>query len=688
MKPYLHTPQRHFTPHRLARCIAALPFAVLTPAALAQQSPALLPEVVVTSAPLGAAAGAQPASVLVGDALTLKKSTSIAETLDRELGVASTYFGPNAARPVIRGMDGDRIKVLNNSGAAQDVAGLSFDHATPIDPLVIDRLEVLRGPAAMLYGGSAVGGVVNALDNRIPSSKIDALSGTVELRGASASSERSASFVVETPLTADKVWALHVDGFSRSNLSAAVPIALPCVSAVAKRICNTDAQARGGAVGVSRQLSQGYFGVALSTYTSLYGTPAEDEVKIDMKSHRLAVMGEQRGLVGLFSAISGQINATRYTHTELDAGVPATEFKKNGTDGRLELTQQTSPFAWGKLSGTTGLSFERSVFSAIGDEAFVPENTTQHTALFTAQSLATRWGALSLGGRIEQVKVNSKGGAQTDYLGNAKFTAANRSFTPTSLALGTVVKINDAWQWTANLSRNERAPAGYELYANGAHIATGAYEIGDVNLSKERSRNVDFALKWGANGHSASLGGFYNRFSNYINLANTGSLIGEDGDPAGTDLTLYRYAPVAARFMGLEAQGAYKVSAAWRFDAKLDILRANDTTSGEALPRISPARLTLAAHYAANQWQTKLEWALNAAQKRVPAFDLLGATASYNVVNLSLGYRQKSSWDALWFLRLDNATNRLGYNATTIDTVRGKSPIVGRNLKIGVQLAF
>jgi iron complex outermembrane recepter protein len=669
--------------------LSTLLFAVFAVKAQTQMPEELtLPTLVVTTSPLGAGASAIPAQALFGDELTFKKTNTIGQTLDRQLGVSATYFGPNASRPVIRGLDGDRIKMLHNGGHSHDVAGLSFDHATPIDPLVVERLEVLRGPSTLLHGGSAVGGVVNAIDNRISKSSVDSLSGLVELRGNSASKERSASALVETPLSDDKSWALHVDGFKRHAQSAAVPVALTCMGLDSKRICNTAVNASGGAIGVSKVWSQGYLGASVTQYKTLYGTPAEEAVSIDMSSRRLSVMGEYTGLTGLFQSLSGQINSTRYAHTELDAGLPATQFKKQGADARFELKQRGINFSRGALSGTSGLSIEREQFSATGSEAFVPPNQSQRFALFTVQNLKQTFGAISLGGRVERNTLDSYGGTQTDYLGNDKFVASQRQFNTFNLALGSVINLNPRWQLTGNLSSSQRAPTAYELYANGVHIATGAYEQGNPALAKELSRNIDVALKWQNGGHSLSMGGFYNRFSSYINLANTGSLIGENADPSGTDLALYRYQPTQAQFKGLEVQSKLKLSPNWNVDGKFDVLQAKDVGTGQALPRIAPMRLTLGANYAADAWQASIEWAHNAAQKRVPQYDSAGSTASYSLVNVKVSYRTKSNADMLWFVKLDNAFNRLGYNATTIDTVRAKSPVVGRNLSVGLQFGF
>jgi iron complex outermembrane receptor protein len=199
-----------------------------------------LPTVTVTAQALGAGEAAVPSTVLTGAQLTVQKEATLGETLSRELGVSTTGFGANASRPVIRGLDANRIKLLNNGATSHDVSGLSFDHATPIDPLVVQRIEVLRGPATLLFGGGAVGGVINAIDNRIPSDRIDGLSGTVELRGDTAQRGGSASAVIETALTKD--WMLHVDAFKRRSASTRVSVKLPCTingAAVLEKRCVT-----------------------------------------------------------------------------------------------------------------------------------------------------------------------------------------------------------------------------------------------------------------------------------------------------------------------------------------------------------------------------------------------------------------------------------------------------------------
>ncbi|MET0210601.1 MAG: TonB-dependent receptor plug domain-containing protein, partial [Burkholderiaceae bacterium] len=262
--------------------LALVPLAGAAASAVAPshaQVPSTLPPVVVTGNPLASDGIATPSSVLAGDGLVLRRGSSLGDTLDGLPGVSSSYFGPNANRPVIRGQDGDRIRVLNNAGATLDASALSFDHAVPLDPLVVQRIEVLRGPAALLYGGSAVGGVVNAIDNRIPTAPIGGVGGAVELRGGGASGERSASGLIET---GGSGFALHADAFQRRTDDLRVPDFDRPVDGGGferrDRIVNSASDAKGGALGGSMVWDHGYLGLAADTYRNDYGTVAEEDV--------------------------------------------------------------------------------------------------------------------------------------------------------------------------------------------------------------------------------------------------------------------------------------------------------------------------------------------------------------------------------------------------------------------------
>ncbi len=485
------------------------PLAVAAMAACAchTASATTLAPVTVTGNPFNATDSIAPSEALSGATLLLRSQSTLGETLDGLAGVSSTYFGSNASRPVIRGLDGDRIRVLQNSGASVDAAGHSFDHAVPSDPISLSRIEVLRGPGALLYGGSAVGGVVNMLDNRIAQEplfdKEGGVSGKVHLGAATGNAEKSGAVLLET---GDERTTFHADAFVRSSGDVAAP--LP-----AGVMANSAATTRGGAVGGTWFGDNTRLGVSASAYRSNYGTVAEDTVTIGMQSNRYALEWDVNKLGGWIQNLEFRASHGDYQHTEYDAGVAGTVFQNTGNDVRI--TARHTPI--GDWQGVMGVQWDSSRFSATGAEAFAPFSRTDQTALFVLEELpfstALTSGRISVGARWESVQVESFGNPDA-----SRFTPASRSFSPQSYALGGLWNIAPNWQLTGNISYSERAPKDYELFANGAHVATHAYEIGNANATVEQSTNMDIGVKWKDNGNKNifQLSTFVNRFNNYL----------------------------------------------------------------------------------------------------------------------------------------------------------------------------
>ncbi len=636
---------------------------------------ATLKEITVTGNPLGATDLIAPAASYSGAGLLLRRGTTIGETLDGTPGVSSTYFGPNASRPVIRGLDGDRIRILSNGGAMPDASGLSFDHAVTADPISLERIEVLRGPGALLYGGTAVGGVVNLIDNRIPREPLQGVTGKLDYGLTRGNSGAGGGFMVEGGN--DRV-ALHADAFSRSAGDVRAPVTLACtksgVTTLARRVCNSDSEVRGGAVGGSVFFDQGFLGASVSRYRSDYGTVAEDEVTIGMKSTRKAVEGQLRN-VGPLQSLKFQAGHTDYRHTEFDAGAPGTVFSNKGADVRIEARHGKL----GPLDGVVGVQLDSSRFSAVGDEAFAPFSRTRQSAVFVHEELTTAWGRVSLGARSERVRVESFGNPDV-----ARFTPGSRQFNPSSYALGALWNVAPRWQLTANLARTERAPRDYELFADGSHVATAAYELGSAALGVERSTQADVGLQWKQGAHRFSLNAFANRFAKYIALESTGNIT--DGLPE------FAYRAVRARFVGLEASGNLRlVDVAQTLDLELraDSVRATNQATGQPLSRIAPLRTGATLAWAKGPWGARLGLDRVAGQGRVPVGEL--ATPGYTLWNAALTWRMKApSANLLWYAKLDNVGNKLAYSASSIltQTTPGKVPLPGRSLKLGVQAVF
>jgi iron complex outermembrane receptor protein len=699
---------------RTASAIALACGCVFASAQTPARVDALPPSVLITADPLGSGLFelAAPASVIESTELRWRAQGSLGETVGQSPGVASTWFGPASSRPVIRGLDGDRIRVLSGSLGMLDASSLSFDHAVPIDPLAVTRIEIVRGAAALLYGGNAVGGLVNALTNRIPEAPFTGLRGSVEARAGGAEAERATAGLVEIgngrlALHADGFWRaasdLRIPGFARSarqrDADAAAGNTVPQPTG---RVPNTFARADGGSLGASLTFDSGFAGLAYTAHNTTYGSPAETNVAIDMKSERLDYGAEWRNPGGAITGVKWKGAHTDYAHREIDAGAVGTTFRNKGFETRVELAH--APV--GPLRGVFGLHVGDTRFSALGDEAFVPTTRTRSHALFVYEE--AQFGRLKLlgGVRHERTVLRSRGDPGLENFADplapvARFAAdAARSFAGTSASLGAVVSLARAWTLSANLSRTERAPTHYELFANGPHVATGAYEVGNPGFGLEKSRSLDAGLKWRSGPHSAGVSAFTTRFDNFVTLVGTGQRRAGDGsfeDPLtpGTSTTgetelsnetVYRAVP--ARLRGLEFESRWRLGqprGAVFLDLGFDLVTATNLASGDGLARIPPKRLRAAMNYVTERHQLRAEVLRAAAQRRVPAGEL--TTDGYTLVSvvattrLRFGERQVTAW-----LRGTNLLDREARLATSF--LRDSVPLGGRALTAGVRLDF
>ena len=655
-----------------------------------------LDTVVITGNPLGSVQIAAPVSVLAGDGLVLRRGSSLGDTLSGLPGVSSTYFGPNANRPVIRGLDGDRVRILSNAGASIDASSLSYDHAVPIDPLIVDRIEVLRGPGALFYGGSAVGGVVNTLDNRIPRAPLSGFSGAAEARLGGAARERSGAALIES---GNDRFAVHADVFGRDTSNLRVPRYTPVADGVpldrSRRVRNSAAETSGGALGGSlffgggAEPMRGHIGLSVDTYDSDYGITAEPDVKIKLKRDHVGFASELKITDGPLRALRLNANYTDYQHKEIEgSGAVGTVFSSTGYDLRLEAEHAQ----FGPLRGVVGVQHEDFDFSALGEEAFVPKTNTRKTGLFALEELAWVGGTLSTGARFEYVEVDSRGDAGA---GSPKFgNALQRNFSLHSFSLANVTPLSPTWSLTGTLGTTERAPTYFELYANGVHAATGAYEQGNTRLKAERGSNLDLALQWKTETDQLRLGTFYSRFSRFISLDASGERVDESGTvvPDGTpdSVPFYRFSSVKAHLYGVEIDGRKRLlDSPWTLDGttKFDATRATNRTTSEPLPRIAPWRLNLGLDAARGPWAARFEVDHSARQSRVPDTDR--PTAGHTLVNLSLSQRISVNLaDAIWFVKLTNLGNERAFSASTIQTLRGLSPLPGRALQVGMRVTF
>lgn len=633
-------------------------------AALAEETTLInVPSVAVTGNPLGVSSDelVVPVSVLNGRELSLRRESTLGETLNGIPGVSSTNFGPNASRPVIRGLDAERVRIMQNGIGILDASSLSFDHAVSLDPLVIEQVDVVRGPAALLYGGSAVGGVVNAIDHRIPTEKLEDVAGRGEIRFGGAENQKNGAVVIDA---GNGLFAIHGDAYKRKTDDLDIPGY--AVSSRKSRADGTPREKRGtlvnsasdgdgGALGASLTFDKGYAGISWSTFQDEYGTVAEPGVRIQMDSGRWDFASEIREIASPIERVKVRLAHTDYQHQEIEDGEVGTTFRNRGMEGSLEAAHTKI----GNLSGVIGFQFQNSRFEALGDEAFVPSNSTQSQALYLYEELPIENLKLSFGGRVGHTRVESNGGD--------KFGAADSSsFNPNSVALGGLYTFSENWSFATNLSHTERAPSYFELYANGPHLATGQFEVGDASMKKERSNGLDAQIRWKSGGHSFNFGGYYTRFSNFIALLDTGNTRGLDGElnPADLDndgvadgsgegiLPEATFTAVPAVFKGVEAEGKFAVNDYLAFTLRGDYVRATNRDTGDPLPRISPLRLGAGLQYQKSSFGARLDVLRAFKQDRTAPNEL--ETGGYTNISAMLTYKLPTKLNLELFARANN----------------------------------
>ena len=501
-------------------------------------------QIVVTATPLGRTVEelAQPTTILRGAELAKKQSTSIGEMLSQEPGMSSTYFGPVSSRPVIRGQYGERVRVLVNGLDSLDASALSEDHQTTVDGLLADRIEIVRGPATLLYGSGAAGGLVNVVDTRFIEEPIDKpFSAGIAIGADSAVGKRDAA--IRSHFGSESI-AFSVDYFARSTDNIEIPGFAESAALIAAEeaegggaeegeeafgvVENTDSETSGGAAGVSFVGDRGFFGVSISSFESEYGVPGhhheeegpgmpppvEDEeefVRIDLEQTRVDAKGEYDLDGNILSRIRFRAAVSDYKHTELEGAEIGTIFDVQGMDNRLELRHAP----WGGLEGAVGIQYKRVDFDAIGDEAFVPTSDTTRMSLFVFEELRLNdsW-VIQVSARFEDQEIS--GATLGEQYDDGGFGAS----------IGAVWRPVKDIRISANLARTERHPTTAELYADGPHIAAQRYERGSVVLGNgildlEESTNLDLTVHGDTGPIEWTITGFINSVDNYILLQPT-----------------------------------------------------------------------------------------------------------------------------------------------------------------------
>jgi iron complex outermembrane recepter protein len=653
------------------------------PPSLTDDAPVILDSIVVTASPFARSQAelTSATSVLAGRDLALQQQPTLGETLSAQPGMSSTYFGPGASRPLIRGLGGDRIRILQNGTGTQDASVTSPDHAVSVEPFLVKRIEIVRGPASLLYGSSAVGGVVNVIDHRIETEMpAKPFSGSIDARYGTGADEFAYGGITDIAFaqTDTHAFVLHLDGFKRKSDDVRIPgFADPSNPVNKGRLTNSAVDSEGASIGLSYVSDTFDAGLNYNGFNSLYGTVAEPDVEIDLRQRRVDFAAEVKQDFGIFTGARLKFGTADYKHVELEGGAPGTTFTNTGYDGRLELLH--SPLAG--FTGAWGIQTQRSDFNVVGAEAFMPPALTENHALFIFEE--TKTGALTwqAGARVENQSIDTRA--------NANFPVAqSRNETTLSVSGGVVYAINPAYALAFSVTGTERAPNAQELYSNGPHIGTAAYETGDPGLDTEKFLGAELSLRKLTGFVTGSFNLFANRFNGYIFEQDTGTI--DPGDPLdpNDDLPIYQFVQRDALFYGAEVETLWHLHASDRhtLDLKLNIdCTVAEESNGDPLPRIPPIKGLIGLAWTGGPWNAGTDWELVAKQDRsapgetdTEGYTLLSAYAGYRFVQGPVTYDL--------FVRGSNLTNEDARVHTSF--LKDIAPLPGRSITFGLRASF
>lgn len=688
-------------------------------------------------------------SVLSGDALKLQQGDTLGKTLENQMGVSNASFGPGVGVPVIRGLSGSRVRIMQDGIGSHDASFLSPDHAVAIEPLFAEQIEVVRGPATIRYGGNAIGGTVDVKDNRIPERLPDhGVGGAAETRFDTNADGSNSAFKLD--LGRDML-ALRVGGFYRNRNDTEIPGAAIDNAAIRQQfgldsvvktlgdIPNTDSESQGGSAGLSWLGETGMAGMAVSHLDNRYGIPKITQgldpseleglelilpdIDPDLLAEFSDIFGEEAlnpsvrilmrqtrydfktewypGLRGL-EKIKFRYGLVDYSHTEFEGGLPFTTFDNQVGEGRFEIDHKL----FDNFTGTFGAQWQERTFSALGIETFVPQTQSDNLGLFTLQKL--RWGdwTLEAGLRTERVRIDPL----ADTL---KFPAPpgqpaifppvklpdSLNFRADSASLSARWDVADSAALTLALSRAKRAPDIQELLAIGPHLSTRAFEIGNVRLGNETVNLLDLGLDWHTERLAAKINAYYNHTENYIyQKLQAGAFYSVDESKFYADcvslvdcLPIYAYSQRSARFLGYEAEAqAILAETGW---GQLKLSLFSDWVRGrfadgdrDDVPRLPPLRFGAEIGLGGQHWNTALRYTRAEAQTHPGNGET--ETAGYHLLGASADYHWRGAepLDVWLFAKANNLLNQ--EIRSSVSFLRNFAPEPGRSVVIGFRASF
>jgi len=712
---------------RLNRITMMMGIAVLPASALAQQAEeATLPvdeTIVISANPLNKTAleSTQPVNIISGDELQQKHSQSLGETLSLEPGINNTHYTAGAGSPIIRGLDGPRVKITQNGLDTGDVSRGSPDHAVTTETSSAEQIEVLRGPATLLYGSGAIGGVINVVDKRIPPQPVVGLEGSANLRGSSVNNNKEASYNMTA---GNGQWALYTDAHYRRSDDYDTPTFINDEGEAVDHVENSFVDSQGATFGAAYHGERGYLGLSYQGLYQDYGIPGhahgeEDEHDdhageteeeheqhsealpyADLEQQRWQLAGQLSNPWQGFEALEVRAALTDYQHREIEGDRLGTQFSNEQRELRAVAKHQ--PLAgW---SGAIGYQWDISDKQAFGEEAFTPDTSRRSQGLFWVVEQEFGDHHIDLGARYERTSLSSD-------------SVRLDTFTSTSASAGYLYHFDENSSVSVNLSHAERAPSATEVFANGEHFATRTYELGTLyelhlednneyhvetaeqEMQTETSNNIDLGFHYENNQLHAQLNVFYNRIDDFIYERFTGitsdRIHGDEGhdEHAGEEhghgseegIEVVQFAQTDAELYGYELDLGWTFNRNWSIQGFSDYTRAKQT-DGSDLPRIPAQRIGIETRYQANNWDAAIGYTRYLEQDQITDSETI--TPAFGRVNARLNFYPEAlaAHGVTVYFKGENLTDQLGYVHSSF--LKDDAPMSGRNLQLGVSVNF
>ena len=677
---------------------------------------------------------ATPVSVLSGETLRRQQAATLGDTLEKLPGVQSNFHGNVASTPIIRGLSGPRVLITQNGLDVSDVSRVGPDHAVASEASTAKQIEVLRGPATLFFGSGAIGGVVNVVDQRVPTST--ETRGEFVLETQTVNDQKLGTFNVTTGV--DNI-AFYADGFYRDSNDYETPVAPDIDDPDGAHVVeNSNEESNGFTLGTSYLFDQGYVGVAVERFEREYGVPGhshggDTSVFADLEQTKYQLLGEYNFTNDFLQSVHFRAGYTDYEHAEVEGGLVGTTFSNETEELRVELLHK--PMAGWR--GGISLHYKGSDVFAQGEEAFTPPSEMEMFAVALMEERHFGDFLVQLGARAESVTLDASSvllpeldahehDDEHDHDEHAhdehehegsefvRQFAVDQEFTPISLSAGVVYTINESYNVGVSLSRSERAPSASELLSFGPHIGTRTYEIGALfDLSEEgefvlsqtaidleTANNIDLTFRKTQGDVGFVFNAFYNQVDNYYFQEETG-LFAESGhdhdhdeeghgeeehseDEHSDELPVYLFGSADAVLHGFELQVAWQTTDNLKLDFFADYVKAR-LKDGGALPRTSPMRVGSHVAYTLDNIRADLDITYFAKQDDISTFET--ETDGYTLVDASITYDiPLGDIDLSVYLSGENLTDEEARVHTSF--LKDIAPRPGRNFAFGVRGYF